>query len=144
MDGWTGSPKTTLLIMRASASKQRRVAMLSHDQPRPGTRSHRANPLEGSAPPKPSCSSELRGLVQTINCSESRLSLHDTQHSLLHEQTYTPLFKYIPNRSLPLSRPRSCSEVCPISHGPSPETTKSRWRYDASSVRSVFCLSGLP
>jgi HSP20 family protein len=83
---------------------------------------------------------------QTINCSESRLSLYDSQHSLLHEHEQTPTpFRYIPRGSLPLSRPRSCSEVRPISNRPPPESSyrsKSR-RDDAASVRYVFSLSVL-
>jgi hypothetical protein len=83
---------------------------------------------------------------QTINRSESRLPPHDSHHSLLHEQTPTPFqhVPHIPRRPFPFSRPRSCSEVCSISHGPPPESScrsKSRWRDDASSVRSPFFLS---
>jgi len=103
---------------------------------RPGKTSHRV-----TEPRQRGSASKAEADV-TINCSESRLSLHDSQHSLLHEQTPTP-FQHIPRQPLPFSRPCSRGQVRPISHGPPSESScrsKSR-RVDASSVRSLLSLS---
>ena len=148
MGGWTGSPKTTLLIVHPTEGQSKanggdEWVCGSLDRPGPEPPEIAESPRhERSATeavqPKPS--------RQTINRSESHLPLHDSQHSLLHEQTPTPFqhVPHIPRRPFPFSRPRSCSKVCSISHGPPPETScrsKSRWRDDASSVRfPVFPL----